>query len=287
MKKNNIYCLIAAMALTACATDNDITSQAYLADDDNAVSIASATRGAIATADAPVKSFHLINTTQRDKYHTKYECGFMLDGDTYKPINGKVMWYNEADDNGQMTANVFEAFTPFTTADNNSSFTDFKLPTNQSTADLLETADWMTATVTTPKTIDASGNAVPLSLLFSHRLAKLHFDVTTLKDDANNISSGSLKVVGIITPYYNRNDKTIEAIVDPRADYSNKSLIDISTDRGETLSIAIPQGLSFAEGKQYNFTLLIGHDKMSISVSVTEWTETTIDLGDDYEATQS
>ena len=104
MKKNNIYCLIAAMALTACATDNDITSQAYLADDDNAVSIASATRGAIATADAPVKSFHLINTTQRDMYNTKYECGFMLDGDTYKPINGKVMWYNEADDNGQMTA---------------------------------------------------------------------------------------------------------------------------------------------------------------------------------------
>ena len=284
MKKNNIYWLLAAMALTACATDNDITSQAYLADDDNAVSIASATRGA--AADAPVKSFHLINTTQRDMYNTKYECGFMLDGDTYKPINGKVMWYNETDANGQMTANVFEAFTPFTTADNNSSFTTFELPTNQSTADLLETADWMTATVTTPKTTDASGNVVPLSLQFSHRLAKLHFDVT-LKDDANNISSGSLKVLGDITPYYNRNDKTIEAIVDQRADYSNKSLIDISTDRGETLSIAIPQGLSFAEGKQYNFTLLIGHDKMSISVSVTEWTETTIDLGDDYEATQS
>ena len=284
MKKNNIYWLLAAMALTACATDNDITSQTYLADDDNAVSIASATRGA--AADAPVKSFHLINTTQRDMYNTKYECGFMLDGDTYKPINGKVMWYNETDANGQMTANVFEAFTPFTTADNNSSFTTFELPTNQSTADLLETADWMTATVTTPKTTDASGNVVPLSLQFSHRLAKLHFDVT-LKDDANNISSGSLKVLGDITPYYNRNDKTIEAIVDQRADYSNKSLIDISTDRGETLSIAIPQGLSFAEGKQYNFTLLIGHDKMSISVSVTEWTETTIDLGDDYEATQS
>ena len=286
MKKNNIYCLFTAMALTACATDNDITSQTYLADDDNAVSIASATRGATAAAYAPVKSFHLINTTQRYKYHTKYECGFMLDGDTYKPINGKVMWYNEADANGQMTANVFEAFTPFTTAENNSSFTTFELPTNQSTADLLETADWMTATVTTPKTTDASGNVVPLSLQFSHRLAKLHFDVT-LKDDANNISSNSLKVLGDITPYYNRNDKTIEAIVDPRADYSNKSLIDISTNGGETLSIAIPQGLSFAEGKQYNFTLLIGHDKMSISVSVTEWTETTIDLGDEYEATQS
>ena len=190
-----------------------------------------------------------------------------------------MLWCNIKDDNDGRTTNYFEAFTPLYTPENNASYVSFTLPTDQSTAALLEAADWMTADTHGKK--EEGG----ISLEFKHKLSKLHFDVNA-KADATAMGSSDFKVINSsITPYYNNTSTptTIEAIVNPRetAYISNDELINITLG-SETFSLKFPSDITFAPGKQYNFTLNLGHDAVSISsVSVTDWTSATITTNDD------
>ena len=279
MKTKNIYAwMVAAMTLAACSTNDiaDITGN----DGDNVVNVASATRAA-ANNDAAIKSFHLVNITQLDYYDTKFEADYKYDANTTSWIaeNGQVLWCNIKDDNDGRTTNYFEAFTPLYTPENNASYVSFTLPTDQSTAELLEAADWMTAYTHGKK--EEGG----ITLKFDHKLSKLHFDVNA-KADATAMGSSDFKVINSsITPYYNNTSTptTIEAIVNPRetAYTSNDELINITLG-SETFSLKFPSDITFAPGKQYNFTLNLGHDAVSISsVSVTDWTSATITTNDD------
>ena len=278
MKTKNIYAWMAAMTLAACSTNDiaDITGN----DGDNVVNVASATRAA-ANNDAAIKSFHLVNITQLDYYDTKFEADYKYDANTTSWIaeNGQVLWCNIKDDNDGRTTNYFEAFTPLYTPENNASYVSFTLPTDQSTAELLEAADWMTAYTHGKK--EEGG----ITLKFDHKLSKLHFDVNA-KADATAMGSSDFKVINSsITPYYNNTSTptTIEAIVNPRetAYTSNDELINITLG-SETFSLKFPSDITFAPGKQYNFTLNLGHDAVSISsVSVTDWTSATITTNDD------
>ena len=270
--------MAAALSLAACSTNDiaDITGN----DGDNVVNVASATRAA-ANNDAAIKSFHLVNITQLDYYDTKFEADYTYDANTTSWIaeNGQVLWCNIKDDNDGRTTNYFEAFTPLYTPENNASYVSFTLPTDQSTAALLEAADWMTADTHGKK--EEGG----ISLEFKHKLSKLHFDVNA-KADATAMGSSDFKVINSsITPYYNNTSTptTIEAIVNPRetAYTSNDELINITLG-SETFSLKFPSDITFAPGKQYNFTLNLGHDAVSISsVSVTDWTSATITTNDD------
>ena len=278
MKTKNIYAwMVAAMTLAACSTNDiaDITGN----DGDNVVNVASATRAA-ANNDAAIKSFHLVNITQLDYYDTKFEADYKYDANTTSWIaeNGQVLWCNIKDDNDGRTTNYFEAFTPLYTPENNASYVSFTLPTDQSTAELLEAADWMTAYTHGKK--EEGG----ITLKFDHKLSKLHFDVNA-KADATAMRSSDFKVINSITPYYNNTSTptTIEAIVNPRetAYTSNDELINITLG-SETFSLKFPSDITFAPGKQYNFTLNLGHDAVSISsVSVSDWTSATITTNDD------
>ena len=270
--------MAAALSLAACSTNDiaDITGN----DGDNVVNVASATRAA-ANNDAAIKSFHLVNITQLDYYDTKFEADYKYDANTTSWIaeNGQVLWCNIKDDNDGRTTNYFEAFTPLYTPENNASYVSFTLPTDQSTAELLEAADWMTAYTHGKK--EEGG----ITLKFDHKLSKLHFDVNA-KADATAMGSSDFKVINSsITPYYNNTSTptTIEAIVNPRetAYTSNDELINITLG-SETFSLKFPSEITFAPGKQYNFTLNLGHDAVSISsVSVTDWTSATITTNDD------
>ena len=270
--------MAAALSLAACSTNDiaDITGN----DGDNVVNVASATRAA-ANNDAAIKSFHLVNITQLDYYETKFEADYKYDANTTSWIaeNGQVLWCNIKDDNLGRTTNYFEAFTPLYTPENNASYVSFTLPSDQSTAELLEAADWMTADTHGKK--EEGG----ITLKFDHKLSKLHFDVNA-KADATAMGSSDFKVINSsITPYYNNTSTptTIEAIVNPRetAYTSNDELINITLG-SETFSLKFPSDITFAPGKQYNFTLNLGHDAVSISsVSVTDWTSATITTNDD------
>ena len=300
MKKKKIFALMAAaLSLAACSTNDiaDITHD----DADNVVNVASVTRsgegGTASSTSSPMSApFHLVNKTQQTVYGANYEADFQAtlneDGSVsgYTISNGKILWCNKMSDGVRMD-NVFEAFSPLTTDDNNASYTTFNLPTNQSTATLLQSADWMTATTTKKKAEATNG----LELIFSHRNAKLHFNVTFKGEvEASNVtlSSDNFKVVDFITPCYTAtgNSKTIEAIVEADKDYSGVNLIEVTinfdANNSETYKVSLPSGLTqFEEGKQYNFTLTIGHNQATISsVYVTDWEDGNIELNGNDDA---
>ena len=301
MKKKKIFALMAAaLSLAACSTNDiaDITHD----DADNVVNVASVTRsGEGASTTSPMTApFHLINITQATKRNVNFEADFTFNNNTNQYAqtgDSKVVWYNVKDADGNEIPNEFKAFSPIKTDKNNASLETFNLPTDQSSAQKLASADWMTATATKKKEEATSG----LELIFSHRNAKLHFNVTFKEDvKASNVtlSSDNFKVVGSITPYYTEsttdNSKTIDAIVEADKDYSGVNLIEVTID-GDTYAAPIPSNLliqtaegtqyNFEEGKQYNFDLVIGHDQASISsVSVTDWEDDSIDLNGNDDA---
>ena len=283
MKMNKIYAwMAAAMTLAACST-NDIADLGGN-DADNVVNVAATRANTSSNTTKAISSFHLINTTQQEKYNTKYEADYILENNSYTMKNGKAVWYNE--DDAPAEGNVFKAFTPLTTAANLASYDRFYIPIYQASPELLAAADWMTATATSTKAAATDG----LSLNFEHRNAKLHFDVT-VKDDAAALTSEDITVIGNITPYYSANEsnKTIEAIVAPvsadeiTSSTSRPTLISFRLAGGDEISVPLPTSISQIEaGKQYNFSITVGHNTLTISsVSVTDWTSATITTNDD------
>ena len=286
MKMNKIYAwMAAAMTLAACST-NDIADLGGN-DADNVVNVAATRANTSSNTTKAISSFHLINTTQQEKYNTKYEADYILENNSYTMKNGKAVWYNE--DDAPAEGNVFKAFTPLTTAANLASYDRFYIPIYQASPELLAAADWMTATATSTKAAATDG----LSLNFEHRNAKLHFDVTT-KDDASALTSEDITVIGNITPYYSANEsnKTIEAIVAPvsadeiTSSTSRPTLISFRLAGGDEISVPLPTSISQIEaGKQYNFSITVGHNTLTISsVSVTDWTAATVTPGKEDEA---
>ncbi len=286
MKMNKIYAwMAAAMTLAACST-NDIADLGGN-DADNVVNVAATRANTSSNTTKAISSFHLINTTQQEKYNTKYEADYILENNSYTMKNGKAVWYNE--DDAPAEGNVFKAFTPLTTAANLASYDRFYIPIYQASPELLAAADWMTATATSTKAAATDG----LSLNFEHRNAKLHFDVT-VKDDAAALTSEDITVIGNITPYYSANEsnKTIEAIVAPvsadeiTSSTSRPTLISFRLAGGDEISVPLPTSISQIEaGKQYNFSITVGHNTLTISsVSVTDWTATTVTPGKEDEA---
>ena len=289
MKMNKIYAwMAAAMTLAACST-NDIADLGGN-DANNVVNVA-ATRANTSSNSNAIKAFHLVNTTQQSEYDKKYEADYKYDdaSSTYVMTNGTVLWCNTDDNEGNKVENVFKAFTPLTTAANLASYDRFYIPIYQASPELLAAADWMTATATSTKAAATDG----LSLNFEHRNAKLHFDVT-VKDDAAALTSEDITVIGNITPYYSANEsnKTIEAIVAPvsadeiTSSTSRPTLISFRLAGGDEISVPLPTSISQIEaGKQYNFSITVGHNTLTISsVSVTDWTAATVTPGKEDEA---
>ena len=266
--------MAAAMTLAACSTNDIADITAY--DADNVVNIASVTRSGETgntTAQQMTAPFHLINVTQMAKFDMKYEADYTFDNNTYS-VNGLVVWCNSYD-------NEFKAFSPLHTSANNASFTTFTIPTDQSTADKLAAADWMTATTTEKK----GNNNGAISLNFEHQLSNI---VITISEDAKSdlASLSDIKVLGTITPYYNSTTKTIQAIVEPATTVPNTSLLTFKDATGESYTIPFPSSItSLDKGKQYNFTLTGGHNTLTISsVSVTDWTQASVATGKENEA---
>lgn len=285
MKKKKIFALMAAaLSLAACSTNDiaDITHD----DADNVVNVASVTRsGEGASTTSPMTApFHLINITQATKRNVNFEADFTYDNNTNQYAqtgDSKVVWYNVKDADGNEIPNEFKAFSPIKTDKNNASLETFNLPTDQSSATLLQSADWMTGKPD-PNPIKKSAAPSGLALNFSHNYSKLCFNVVPQEDITESaLSSADIKVLGSIKPYYNSTFKTIEAIVEPKDYTTNDEIIQISlSNGGESYALNFLQPITFEAGKQYNFNLVIGHNAATISsVSVADWENSDIDLG--------
>ena len=287
MKKKKIFALMAAaLSLTACSTNDiaDITHD----DADNVVNVASVTRsGEGASTTSPMTApFHLINITQATKRNVNFEADFTYDNNTnqYTQVPGSnVVWYNVKDADGNEIPNEFKAFSPIKTDKNNASLETFNLPTDQSSATLLQSADWMTGKPD-PNPIKKSAAPSGLALNFSHNYSKLCFNVVPQEDITESaLSSADIKVLGSIKPYYNSTFKTIEAIVEPKDYTTNDEIIQISlSNGGESYALNFLQPITFEAGKQYNYSLKLGHNAITISsVSVSDWEDKIVSSDED------
>ena len=289
MKKKKIFALMAAaLSLTACSTNDvaDITHD----DADNVVNVASVTRsGEGASTTSPMTApFHLINITQATKRNVNFEADFTYDNNTNQYAqtgDSKVVWYNVKDADGNEIPNEFQAFSPIKTDKNNASLETFNLPTDQSSATLLQSADWMTGKPD-PNPIKKSAAPSGLALNFSHNYSKLCFNVVPQEDITESaLSSADIKVLGSIKPYYNSTStsKTIEAIVEPKAYTTNDEIIQISlSNGGESYALNFLQPITFEAGKQYNYSLKLGHNAITISsVSVSDWEDKIVSSDED------
>ena len=287
MKKKKIFSLIAAaLSLAACSTNDvaDITHD----DADNVVNVASVTRsGEGASTTSPMTApFHLINITQATKRNVNFEADFTYDNNTNQYAqtgDSKVVWYNVKDADGNEIPNEFKAFSPIKTDKNNASLETFNLPTDQSSATLLQSADWMTGKPD-PNPIKKSAAPSGLALNFSHNYSKLCFNVVPQEDITESaLSSADIKVLGSIKPYYNSTFKTIEAIVEPKAYTTNDEIIQISlSNGGESYALNFLQPITFEAGKQYNYSLKLGHNAITISsVSVSDWEDKIVSSDED------
>ena len=287
MKKKKIFALMAAaLSLAACSTNDiaDITHD----DADNVVNVASVTRsGEGASTTSPMTApFHLINITQATKRNVNFEADFTFNNNTNQYAqtgDSKVVWYNVKDADGNEIPNEFKAFSPIKTDKNNASLETFNLPTDQSSATLLQSADWMTGKPD-PNPIKKSAAPSGLALNFSHNYSKLCFNVVPQEDITESaLSSADIKVLGSIKPYYNSTFKTIEAIVEPKDYTTNDEIIQISlSNGGESYALNFLQATTFEAGKQYNYSLKLGHNAITISsVSVSDWEDKIVSSDED------
>ena len=287
MKKKKIFALMAAaLSLAACSTNDiaDITHD----DADNVVNVASVTRsGEGASTTSPMTApFHLINITQATKRNVNFEADFTYDNNTNQYAqtgDSKVVWYNVKDADGNEIPNEFKAFSPIKTDKNNASLETFNLPTDQSSATLLQSADWMTGKPD-PNPIKKSAASSGLALKFSHNYAKLCFAIDPQDDiTESDLSGADIKVLGSIKPYYNSTFKTIEAIVEPKDYTTNDEIIQISlSNGGESYALNFLQPITFEAGKQYNYSLKLGHNAITISsVSVSDWEDKIVSSDED------
>ena len=189
--------------------------------------------------------------------------------------------------------NEFEAWYPF-----NASYTEFTIPTDQSSDQLLGAADWMTAS---SGEIDKPENHT-LNLYFGHHLAKVTVNII----EWNSEFDGSEKIIEdlkiyskgtALTATYGDSGATITAtdgetgiiplvsgtsytaIVAP-AKYANTDKFLTFTACGQEMTVlATPSSLNeegLQAGLHYLFDLKVGKDCVAIqSVEVTDWTDRT------------
>ena len=198
--------------------------------------------------------------------------------------------------------NEFEAWYPF-----NASYTEFTIPTDQSSDQLLGAADWMTAS---SGKIDKPENHT-LNLYFGHQLSKVTVNITKWNsefdgsekviEDPKIYTKGTAVEVTYATDGFNvtTSDGTLTAIT-PSADAQTYTAIVAPaeyaiTDKFMTFTVdgqemtvlaTTPKQTNGLEaGLHYTFNLTVGKNGVGIqSVEVTDWTDRIINDVESEEA---
>ena len=200
---------------------------------------------------------------------------------TYTTTDGTNWTTSDAMVWNSSSKNKFQAWYPVAEY---SSYDMFTIPTDQSDATKLASADWMTAST---EEIDKPGNGV-LDLSFQHRLAKVTVNLTfgSQYPEGNQHVSDFTFYTNEATPQaitaLANSETSYTAILRP-GEYANESyfiylMMDDIVEHyvlGKTTA-----AINFEAGKHYTFTLKVGKDVVSIDdVTVADWDEEDIDGG--------
>ena len=201
---------------------------------------------------------------------------------TYTTTDGTDWTTSDAMVWNSSSKNKFQAWYPVA---DYSSYGTFTIPTDQSDAAKLASADWMTAST---GEIDKPGNGV-LDLNFQHRLAKVTVNLTFSSQypKGNQYVSKFTFLTNeetpqLITPLAN-SETSYTAILRP-GEYADESsfiyLMMDNFDEHYVLGKTTTSAIKLEAGKHYTFTLKVGKDVVSIDeVTVADWNEEDIDGG--------
>ena len=273
------YIALAALTLSFAACEQEDINPAVQGDPD-AVKI-NATIGALQTRVAygengatnfvngdAIKVVNLMRTSKNEATYTT------TDGTNWTTTDAMV-WNSSS-------KNHFQACYPVAVY---SSYDTFTIPTDQSDATKLASADWMTAST---GEIDKPGNGV-LDLSFQHRLAKITVNLTF----SSQYPKGN-QHVSDFTFYTNEetpqaitalanSETSYTAILRP-GEYADESyfiyLMMDDIEEHYVLGKTTTSAINLEAGKHYTFTLKVGKDVVSIDdVTVADWNEEEIDGG--------
>ena len=217
---------------------------------------------------AAIKVVNLMRTSKNEATYTT------TDGTNWTTTDAMV-WNSSS-------KNTFQAWYPVAEY---SSYDAFTIPTDQSDATKLASADWMTAST---GEIDKPGNGV-LDLNFQHRLAKVTVNLTFSSQypkGCQHVSDFTFytneETQQAITPLAN-SETSYTAILRP-GEYADESyFIFLTMDDIEehyVLGKTTTSAINLEAGKHYTFTLKVGKDVVSIDdVTVADWNEEEIDGG--------
>ena len=280
MKKYNKYIALAALTLSFAACEQEDINPAVQGDPD-AVKI-NATIGNMQTRVAYSGDNGVTNFVNGDAIKVVNLMRTSKNEATYTTTDGTNWTTTYAMVWNSSSKNKFQAWYPVA---DYSSYDTFTIPTDQSDATKLASADWMTAST---GEIDKPGNGV-LDLSFQHRLAKVTVNLTfssQYPEGNQHVSDFTFytneETQQAITPLAN-SETSYTAILRP-GEYADENYFiylmmdDISEHYvlGKTTTSAI----NLEAGKHYTFTLKVGKDVVSIDdVTVAEWDEEDIDGG--------
>lgn len=285
-----------ALVLAGCQSEDDFVSSGY-ANDPMAVHIragieALQTRVNTTGAGDTWEDGDLISVTNisagaitgKDKAVYKYN------GSAWEPSGAEyIVW---ADD-----VNTFEAYYPVVDGKTDS-YTQFELPTNQSSSNPAETnyigrADYMTATAEQSKS-DA------LNLTFSHHLAKVTVTISgygdqyatqkptftaptfTVPTTTTEVTGKTLTVAGdekTVKGLFSEDETeakhSFTAVLLPGKYAADDTFVLLNIEDGSQLTVKANEQLTttgLVSGKAYTFNVTVGKDGATISsVTVTEW----------------
>lgn len=201
---------------------------------------------------------------------------------TYTTTDGTNWTTTDAMVWNSSSKNKFQAWYPVA---DYSSYDTFTIPTDQSDATKLASADWMTAST---GEIDKPGNGV-LDLSFQHRLAKVTVNLTFSSQypkDKQYVSDFTFytneQTQQAITALAN-SATSYTAILRP-GEYADESyfifLVMDDIEEHYVLGKTTTAAINFEAGKHYTFTLKVGKDVVSIDdVTVADWNEEEINGG--------
>lgn len=273
------YIALAALTLSfaACTQEEDFTPQM----DGDAVKI-NATIGALQTRVAYSGDNGVTNFVNGDAIKVENLMRTSKNEATYTTTDGTNWTTTDAMVWNSTSKNKFQAYYPVAEY---SSYDMFTIPTDQSDATKLASADWMTAST---GEIDKPGNGV-LDLNFQHRLAKVTVNLTfssQYPEGYQHVSDFTFytneETQQAITPLAN-SETSYTAILRP-GEYADESYFIYLTMDGieehDVLGKTTTAAINLEAGKHYTFTLKVGKDVVSIDdVTVADWEEEEIDGG--------
>ena len=274
------YIALAALTLSFAACEQEDINSAVQGDPD-AVKI-NATIGNMQTRVAYSGDNGVTNFVNGDAIKVVNLMRASKNEATYTTTDGTDWTTSDAMVWNSSSKNKYQAWYPVAEY---SSYDMFTIPTDQSDATKLASADWMTAST---GEIDKPGNGV-LDLNFQHRLAKVTVNLTfssQYPEGYQHVSDFTFytneETQQAITPLAN-SETSYTAILRPGEYADESSFIFLEMDDIEAhyvLGKTTTSAINLEPGKHYTFTLKVGKDVVSIDdVTVADWNEEDIDGG--------